>query len=476
MNDAKETYRIEDFKTLYFLGIGGMGMSSLARYFHRNGWRVIGYDAVSSDLTRELEKEGIGITDRDDPTLVEEELQKSGTDPVLVIMTPAIPENNAILGHFKKKGVPIRKRADILGWITQDLYTIAVAGTHGKTTTAAMISHLLNTAGIPCNAFLGGIPVDTGSNLVLHREANTTVVEADEYARSFLYLVPDIAVVTSIEPDHMDVYGEQKELENAFREFTGNLREKGPLFLHERLENGGYGKGARTFTYGKADEKEKRPAIECFDIEARKGTYRFSVSAGKTLIRDIAGKMPGDHNAVNATAAIGVALEMGVKAETIRTGMENFNGLKRRFEFKIHTTDRVFIDDYAHHPTELRACIETARTLFPGRHITGIFQPHLYTRTRDLAQELAESLSNLDEVVLMEIYPAREEPIAGVDARMLLERIPLKDRSLLPREKIPEAIRQKDPEVLLTMGAGDIDRLTGPIKEALSSGTTEATP
>lgn len=436
-------------------------MSALARYFHAIGKNVFGYDRVKTELTGNLEAEGMNIVYQDIPDLISEDFKSASLQESLVVYTPAIPSNNTILGYFRANGYAVQKRSEILSGIIENQKTIAIAGTHGKTTTSAMVAHLLNNAGVACNAFLGGIALNFGSNFLLNPEAEYAVVEADEYDRSFLRLNPFLAVITSVDADHLDIYGDASSMSNAFAEFAQKVDGSGMLFLQSKVD---LTAKARTISYSISDESAE---LHISNLRIEDGKYIFNVIAHSKDLGQLESFYPGHHNVENALAAIGIALQLGISWEKIRDGVATFKGVKRRFEYHIRRQDRVFIDDYAHHPTEISATVNSVKELYPESRITGVFQPHLFSRTRDFADDFATSLETLNELLLMEIYPAREEPIPGVDSEWLLNKIRMVNKKLCSREELVNEVLRLQPEVLLTMGAGDIDKMIEPLKSAL---------
>lgn len=462
---------LNETKHIYFLGIGGIGMSGLARYFVASGKSVAGYDKTQTPLTDALTAEGISITYKDDVKELPEDLLK---DPgkALVVLTPAVPTDLKLWKFFKEKGVEIKKRSEVLGEITAKAFTIAVAGTHGKTTTSTMIAHLLRSAEVDCSAFLGGISKNYNSNLLLGtnlkrlRPKPIMVVEADEYDRSFLTLKPDIAVITSADPDHLDIYGSREKMLESFRQFALQVKDKGVIIVKKGLEE-------------ILDLKNVKPKVMTYSLDqdsdfyakkiaVKRGEFVFDSISSERMIRGIQLPLPGRHNVENAVGAIAVASQMSMFTGNIKNSFANFQGIKRRFEVHVKSSKAVYIDDYAHHPEELNAAISAARELFPSKKITGIFQPHLFSRTRDFADAFAESLSKLDELILLEIYPAREKPIAGINSAMLLDKVKLEKKILVKKEDLLGEIEKRSPQVLMTLGAGDIDAFTGPITELLS--------
>ncbi|MBN1338649.1 MAG: UDP-N-acetylmuramate--L-alanine ligase, partial [Bacteroidales bacterium] len=406
--------KMDQLHSVYFLGAGGIGMSGLARYFHRKGVKVYGYDRTQTSLTLEMQGEGIDLHFSDSPEMIPANID-------LVIYTPAVPPDLEEFVFLKKKDIPFRKRSEILGMLTKFLLAIAIAGTHGKTSVSAMSAFLLDFAGKRCNAFLGGISKNFQSNLVLSENPEIMVVEADEFDRSFLKLFPQMAVVTSVEPDHLDIYGDLGSLTEAFQRFVSRVPEGGKVIVNKEFEE--YFSSLekiRLFTYSvesKADFYATNIAL------TKERLYRFDAVYPGGVIKDITLGVPGFYNIGNAMAAIAVALESGIGEEAVRQALPLFRGINRRFEVLINREDIVFIDDYAHHPTEIEAFTDAVRKIYRGKKVAGIFQPHLYSRTRDLAAGFAESLENLDEIILTDIYPARENPIEGVSSKMIFDLI-----------------------------------------------------
>ena len=449
---------IKDIKRIYFLGIGGIGMSALARYFNARGVNVSGYDRTETVLTKQLASEGIAIHYEDHTGLIDKEAE-------LVVYTPAIPKDHQELNYLLHHSYTVVKRSDVLGMITNSSFNICVAGTHGKTTTSTMIAHILRDSGYGCNAFLGGIAANYNSNFWSH-ERNVCVVEADEYDRSFLKLSPDVAIITAMDPDHLDIYGTAENVEQAFIDFSARVKDDGLLLSKYGLKRGGELKARNHKTY---HLQEAAADVHAADIRVNSGSYTFHVVATEWTLTDVALNMGGMHNIENMVAAITVAKHLGIDDEKIRSAVGSFKGVKRRFEFIVKKDDRVFIDDYAHHPDELRALITGAKKMFAGKKCTVIFQPHLFTRTRDFADGFAESLDLADELVLLPIYPARELPIAGVTSQMILDRMKNTNRQLIEKERLAEWVKANKTELLITAGAGDIDTLVEPIKNSLEN-------
>ncbi|WP_231490206.1 UDP-N-acetylmuramate--L-alanine ligase [Pedobacter sp. Leaf170] len=442
---------------VYFVGIGGIGMSALARYFAKRGLTVCGYDKTRTKLTETLELEGISISYLDEiSTLPSSFLNKN--DDSLVVYTPAIPKHSEILNHFIDKGFSLKKRSEVLGIISKGMFCIAVAGTHGKTTTSSIVAHLLKDTGYDCTAFLGGITSNYNSN-VLFGNNNVVVVEADEYDRSFLTLHPDVAVITSMDADHLDIYGDKSQLEESFHLFAGQLKPNGILFAHEGLPLD------NSISYAVSNSATAR--AENLRVEGHK--FVFDYADGHHTIKDLSLMLPGKHNVANTTVAIAIALKLGIDAEKIKAAVANFKGVKRRFEYIVNNNNQIYIDDYAHHPEELKACFDAVRQLYPEKKLTVIFQPHLFTRTRDFADEFAKVLSTADELLLLDIYPARELPIDGIDASFLLSKISLENKKIIEKDAVVNYIKNTKPELILTVGAGDIDTLIEPIKNTLTN-------
>jgi UDP-N-acetylmuramate--alanine ligase len=447
---------LRDIKKIYFIGIGGIGMSALARYFRFHGAEVSGYDKTATVLTRQLENEGIPVHYEDDPG-------QAPKDADVVVYTPAVPKDHQELSYYQQHGYPVLKRSDVLGVITNSSFNICVAGTHGKTTITTMIAHLLRHSGYGCNAFLGGIAVNYNSNFWSDKR-NVCVVEADEYDRSFLKLSPDIAVITAMDADHLDIYGTAAAVEEAFIDFSGKIKQGGTLISKWGLTRSGDLKGGRKLTYGLA---VGGPDFYSTDVTMHDGSYRFRVVSKDWVLDDVVLNMGGLHNVENVTAAIAVAHQVGIADDKIRAAVDAFRGVKRRFEYVLRKEGLVFIDDYAHHPEELRALISGAKGLFPGKRCTVIFQPHLFTRTRDFVDGFAESLDLADEVLLLPIYPARELPIEGVTSRMIADRMTKGKAVLTDKKELLDTIQNRRMELVITAGAGDIDALVGPIREIL---------
>lgn len=458
--ESDSTY-LKRIEVVYLLGIGGIGMSALARYFKHHGKFVMGYDKTRTALTIELEMEGMELNYQDTIMEIPELIHRTPQEKILVIYTPAIPNNSVLLNWFFNHDFRVEKRSAVLGLITAGSRTIAVAGTHGKTTTSCMIAHLLQHAGYGCNAFLGGISTNYGSNLIVGPADAWTVVEADEYDRSFLTLSPTISVITSMDADHLDIYGDATAMSESYQAFADRLTEGGHLFYRAGLPLR-KGSSYATSSYGMTDEA----AHGCTVRVPGDGRFLLDYSFGNEIWTDIELGLPGIHNAENALAAISVARHVGLSEQSIRLGLLSFKGVRRRFEYRIRRPDLVMIDDYAHHPEEIRSFLASVRLIYPGKRITGVFQPHLFSRTRDFLNEFAEVLSTLDEVVLLEIYPARELPIAGIDSQLLLDKISNSSKRLVDKHSLLATIQSFKPELLVMMGAGDIDALVPQIETA----------
>ena len=448
----------------YFLGIGGIGMSALARFFHSKGHIVLGYDKTPTALTHLLEMEGMEIIYDDQLHHLPSLLTQSNAQDIWICYTPAIPKDNQIFQWFQHKGWEMHKRSELLGAITRQYKTIAVAGTHGKTTTSSLITYLLTEGGFPVNAFLGGIATNFQSNLVL-ADGDWVVVEADEFDRSFLTLAPEIAVITAVDPDHLDIYGSAEEFSKGFADFAGKIKSRGTLIQKEgiALSLNELQSEVEVIHYGTAQSLARAE-----NIIVDKGTYVFDYVWGEERIENVHCGLPGIHNVENAVAAITVAKKCGVDDDRIREAMANFKGVKRRFERVLSKESIVVIDDYAHHPTEIKAAIQSVRDLYPHQRVVGIFQPHLYSRTRDFAEGFALELSKLDEVILLPIYPAREIPIPGIDSQWLLDKISNSSKKLLEKSELLEIGISADWDVVLFLGAGDIDQCVWPLTNRIN--------
>ena len=462
--------RLEDYRHIYFLGIGGIGMSAIARWFYAKGFPVWGYDKTRTPLTEALEQEGIQVHYEDDVNQLPHEIL-SDKKSTLVILTPAIPAEHTEWAYLKEQGYTIKKRSEVLGIITASAYTIAVAGTHGKTTTSSIVTQLLHHGGVDCSAFLGGIATNLNSNLLISSgstEKEVVVVEADEYDRSFLTLYPDIAIVTSADPDHLDIYGDKEELIRTFQKFISQIKPGGYLILQRDTDprlTDKLQEGVKVIRYGLY---EGVGHVQNLEIDGH--WFKFDAVTPFGNIARLKLGLPGYHNVENALAAVMAAQIMQVSTDKLVAGLERFKGVKRRFEIVYEGEGKVYIDDYAHHPKEIDAFMTSLRAIYPNKKLKVIFQPHLFTRTRDFADEFAESLSKADELVLLEIYPAREKPIAGVTSQMILDKVTSPVKHLIQKEHILQNLAEKpDFEVLATVGAGDIDTLVKPIKNILEN-------
>ncbi|GGG96722.1 UDP-N-acetylmuramate--L-alanine ligase [Pedobacter zeae] len=442
---------------VFFVGIGGIGMSALARYFAKRGQVVCGYDKTRTKLTEKLEQEGILITYIDEAASLPSSFLEN-EDDTLVVYTPAIRKDSKILNHFMDKGFSLKKRSEVLGIISKGMFCIAVAGTHGKTTTSSIVAHILKDTGYDCTAFLGGITTNYNSN-VLFGDNNVVVVEADEYDRSFLTLHPDMAVVTSMDADHLDIYGDKSHLEESFRLFAGQLKAEGTLYVHEGLplEN--------SISYAASNTA----SVKAGNLRVEGSRFVFDYADATHNIKDISLMLPGKHNVENTTVAIAIALALGIDADKVKQAVANFKGVKRRFEYIVNNGNQIYIDDYAHHPEELKACFDAVRQLYPDKKLTVVFQPHLFTRTRDFADEFAKVLSTADELLLLEIYPARELPLEGINAQFLLDKVTLSEKKICGKDFVVQYVKDTKPELILTVGAGDIDTIIEPLKNTLNN-------
>lgn len=448
--------KLQDIQKIYFIGIGGIGMSALARYFKSRGADVKGYDKTCTVLTRTLEASGIEIHYEERVDLIPKEVD-------VVVYTPAIPAHQAELVYYRDNNYVVVKRSDILQWITEGSFNICIGGTHGKTTVTSMIAHLLRHSGYGCNAFLGGIAANYQTNF-WSSERNVVVVEADEYDRSFLKLVPDVAVITSMDPDHLDIYGTPAAVEDAFVQFSQKVKPGGCLVSKYGLSRASELKAAHQYSY---DYKNPAAAVYAENITTHNGSYGFDVVSAEWTVKGIELHMGGLHNIENAIAAITVAKYLSISDDKIRAAIADFKGVKRRFEYILKNEAHVLIDDYAHHPEELRALISGVRSLFADRKLVLVFQPHLFSRTNDLADAFAESLDLADEVILLPIYPARELPMEGVTSEMLLKRMKLTHKQILEKPAMLEWIAEQQPALVVMAGAGDIDALVLSVKELL---------
>lgn len=473
--------------SVYFLGIGGIGMSALARYFNAMGKKVAGYDKTPTKLTNELQSEGIDVHFEDSIDLIPENFKSlisNFQSQILVVYTPAVPKDHNELNFFQSNGYSVKKRAEVLGLITDSSFTVAVAGTHGKTTTSSLVAHIFKVANLNPTAFLGGITQNYNTNLLLSDSlklsnlkpvvsgvetsqiSNLTVVEADEYDRSFLTLRPEIAVITSADADHLDIYGDKKYVEESYSMFANLVKSK--LILKKSIVDK-IQTNKSIITYSLNDNTADYYAE---NIRIENTAYHYDIRTPQGVLVNIILGLPGLHNVENSIAAVAIACSMHVSESSIREALKTFKGVRRRFDYQIKSENFVFIDDYAHHPEELKACISSAKAMFPNKKITGIFQPHLYSRTRDFADDFAKSLDLLDECILLEIYPARELPIAGVNSQMLIDKMKLNNKCICQKKDLVAEVAKRTLEVLITMGAGDIDTLVEPLKNELNQQIT----
>lgn len=456
---------LEQYDNIYFLGIGGIGMSALARWFMKKGMFVAGYDKTSTSLTSELQAEGMEIHFEDSVEKIPARI-KDNAERTLVVFTPAIPKDHAEHAFLKEKGFTILKRSEVLGVITKDYTTIGVAGTHGKTTTSSMVAHILYTAGKDMVGFLGGITSNYKSNLVMKGDVSSktiVVVEADEFDRSFLRLFPQVAIITSADADHLDIYGDHDAVLTSFRDYIKQINKGGALVIHESVED----KLAQDVTHvTKFTYSMSRGQFFAGNITASSGFFEFDLH-GFGKVERIKLGVPGFHNIENAIAASVAASQCGVPMSSIKKALETFSGVKRRFEFVLKGKHVMFVDDYAHHPAEIEAFVKSMKSMYPRRKLTVVFQPHLYTRTRDFADGFAKSLSLADEVVLLEIYPARELPIPGVDAGIIFKDITSPSKIRTSKAELMQTLENMELDVLVTVGAGDIDTFVEPIKQML---------
>ncbi len=438
---------------VYFIGIGGIGMSALARYFNANGKVVAGYDRTSTDITEMLEKEGIKVHFTDEVKAIPNSFKNVET--TLVVYTPAVPKDHKELVFFQENGYQVVKRSEVLGFITKNSFCLAVAGTHGKTTTSSILAHIMVESGTSVSAFLGGIAENFNSNLVL-KGREYTVVEADEFDRSFLRLSPNIACITSMDADHLDIYGDEQHLIEGFHEFAGKIKPGGSLIVRNGLNIAGE-------TYGLEDNSD----YSFQNIHIVDGIYHFDFKYAGGIYKDITFMKPGRHNLLNALAAIAMAVKAGIAPEKLLPHLATFKGVKRRFSYIIKEKDFVFIDDYAHHPSEINALYQAVAEMYTNTPKTIVFQPHLFTRTRDFMNDFAKSLSQFDEVILLDIYPARELPIEGITSQVLLEKITTSKKTLVSKTELIPLLLKKRPQLLLAVGAGDIGAEVTHIKEAM---------
>jgi UDP-N-acetylmuramate--alanine ligase len=447
--------QLKQFTYVYFIGIGGIGMSALARYFLLMNKQVHGYDKTPSEVTNTLKDIGATVSFEDHKDLVEN--GPYNTSNTLVIYTPAVPDTHQQLGFFRSQNFEVLKRSQILGLITKDTFCLAVSGTHGKTTTTSILGHLMKVANVNMTAFLGGITENYNSNLIVNG-TEVSVVEADEFDRSFLTLYPDMACVTSMDADHLDIYNAKAALEDSFIDFTKRLPKNGKLFVRNGIALPG-------ITYGISDGSD----YEIKNLTIENGAYQFGIQTPSAYIDQLTLNLPGRHNLENALVAFAMAYEYGCDAVSLREGLATYRGVKRRFTYHIKRSDCVYIDDYAHHPEEIKAVHQAVRELYPNKKVMAVFQPHLYSRTKDFADEFAETLALFDALILLDIYPARELPIAGVNSAWLFDKIAMADKQLIGKSELVEALRISDAAVFVSMGAGDIGNEVSSIKQTLSN-------
>ena len=445
---------LNNIHNVYLIGIGGIGMSALARYFYANKKQVAGYDKTPTELTDSLIANGIHVHFEDSIELIDASFLNN--DNTLVIYTPAVPGSHKQLEYFKNKGYQVLKRSQVLGLITEQTFCLAIAGTHGKTTTTSILGHLMFECNVPLTAFLGGISENYNSNLIING-TEVTVVEADEFDRSFLTLSPDMACITSMDADHLDIYGDASELKKSFEDFSKKVKSSGKLFVRNGLPLKG-------ITYGIEDNSD----YSVQNIKIKNGTYVFDVRTPKTVLENFQFNLPGRHNLSNALIALAMAVEYGCPYRQLAKALASYKGVKRRFTYHIKTENFVFIDDYAHHPEEINAVYQAVREMYPGKKILAIFQPHLFSRTRDFGDDFAKSLSQFDEVMLLDIYPARELPIAGITSEWLLKKIKNPNKQLTSKLEMIQKIHESKAQVLLTIGAGDIGEEVKHLKKEFS--------
>ena len=450
---GEEKMNLNQINNVYFIGIGGIGMSNLARYFKNLGKQVCGYDKTSSVLTNELIESGISIHFEDAINLIPKDFYIENT---LVIVTPAVPISHSEWNYFTERNFEIKKRAEVLGIITKDTFCFAVAGTHGKTTTSGILGHILHESGADVTAFIGGIVENYNSNLIGSGKT-ITVVEADEFDRSFLHLHPNIACITSMDADHLDIYGTSEAIEESFLEFAAKIEDKKNLFITKELA-----------IEGVVCAVNEEAIYIAFNVRIGNGSYVFDVQTPTEIIKDLHFGLPGRHNLMNVLMAIAMANFFGTPAEAIVKAVASFKGIKRRFSYQIKTESKVFIDDYAHHPTEINAVHQAVRELYPGQKVLAIFQPHLFSRTRDFANDFAKSLSAFDQVILLDIYPARELPIEGINSQWIMDKMTNSNKKLVNKNDLIATILTSDARIIVTIGAGDIGELVPTIKNAIN--------
>jgi UDP-N-acetylmuramate--alanine ligase len=453
MSTKEQHTAIIRYTNIYFLGIGGIGMSALARYFNAMGKLVAGYDKTKTDLTQTLEDLNIEIHYQDSVANIPKAYFNHHN--TLVVYTPALPKDSRELAYFRNNGFDVLKRSEVLGLITEKTFSLAVAGTHGKTTTTSILGHLLRFCDVKLTAFLGGISENYNSNLILNGN-EVSVIEADEFDRSFLTLSPDIACITSMDADHLDIYGSKEALHESFADFTKQLKSEGVLFVKNGLPIKG-------LTYGVEDDSD----FSAQNVRIENGSYQFDLKTPEASYTNFSFSLPGRHNLSNATVALAMALKQGCDLEDLKKALANFKGVQRRFSYQIKTEDLVFIDDYAHHPEEINAVYQAVTEMYPNENVTVVFQPHLFSRTKDFGEEFAQSLSKFHSVLLLDIYPARELPIEGIDSKWLLKMINNSHKKVINKSDVLEEIKASKNKVVLTIGAGDIGELVKPIKKGL---------
>lgn len=456
---------ILNYKLYYFLGVGGIGMSALARFFNHYEKKVAGYDKTDTALTIQLKEEGIDCHFTEEVELLKDFLKGYKKEEVLIVYTPAVPKEHAEYRFLLSEGYTILKRSQVLGDITKQFKTIAIAGTHGKTTTTTLVTHVLKSAGINCFSFMGGISKNYNTNLVLGDIADKdayVVVEADEYDRSFLTLHPQIAVITSVDADHLDIYGDESHVRESYTLFSKQVKEDGILIVKKNVDND------LTLTAKRLIYSLNLDTEYCAEeIRVEDAQFFYDIKSPVEAISNVTLGLPGLHNVENSIAAVAIAQQLGIKGDVIKNALRSFSGVKRRFDYRVKSEQVVYIDDYAHHPEELTATINSVKKLYPGKKITGVFQPHLFSRTRDFADAFAKSLDLLDECILLDIYPAREKPIEGVTSQWLLDKMKSTDKKLFTKQQVLEDVEKNKKEILVTMGAGDIDTLVLPIEKIL---------
>lgn len=450
--------RLNDINSIFFIGIGGIGMSALARYFNFRGKQVSGYDKTNTALTSDLENEGIYIT-------YEDSLDTLAKDADLIVYTPAVPTNHLQLNYYRNNNFTVKKRSEVLGLIANELFNISIAGSHGKTSTSSLTAYLLKSANKDTAAFLGGLALNFNSNFI---DGNTyAVVEADEFDRSFLQLQPNITLVTSIDTDHLEIYGNLKSIQDSFSQFLSQVRDGGTIFLHQSIDQIKLKEGIVCKTYSYDNQLSDFFAS---NIRVSEGTTRFDLNTPKGTITDLVLNYGGQHNVENAIGASAIALEIGVSTQDLKHGLATYKGVKRRFQIIHKSEQNILVDDYAHHPREIDAVIRTARDLYPNKHLTVVFQPHLFSRTRDLTEEFSQSLSQADSIVLLPIYPARELPIDGISSELILNKISIQDKAIVDKNDLLDYLSKKEPQgVIMTLGAGNIDTAVTPISNWLKS-------